>query len=120
MKVVIKMISSISIAGSAVSRAHWEDVTKATPIAVKSNDTLVIFETRVSALFWVLAVDTLENPPGADENGKRDLEKGSIDNGTLCTTAAGHLYNELVGPPYLARIVIMHKPQARNNRACGF
>ena len=107
---------SISIAGSAVSRAHWEDVTKATPISVKSNDTLVIFETRVSALFWVLAVDTLDRPgaeEGDYENGKRILEKGNIDNGTLCTTAAGHLYNELVGPPYLARIVIMHKPQAR-------
>ena len=98
-------------------------MTKATPIAVKSNDTLVIFETRVSALFWVLAVDTFDHPgaEGDYENGKRDLEKGNIDNGTLCTTAAGHLYNELVGPPYLARIVIMHKPQARKiENACFF
>jgi len=38
-----------SLTGST-SKAHWEDVTDDTPFCVKNN--CVIFETRVSALFW--------------------------------------------------------------------
>ena len=39
------------------SKANWEDVTDATSFVVKSDDRLVIFETKVSALFWALAID---------------------------------------------------------------
>lgn len=52
---------------SGTSKANWEDVTEDTPFCVKNN--CVIFETRVSALFWAVAVD------------RKDDEKHTLVNG---------------------------------------
>ena len=45
-----------SLTGNA-TKANWEDVTAATSFVVRSEDRLVIFETKVSALFWAVAID---------------------------------------------------------------
>ena len=99
-------------------------MTEATPLAFKANETVVVFETKVSALFWVLAIDTLEGGDGDYEDvvvgGNMSMgssQRGSSliidqsDDKTVIGTVAGSLYDELVCPPYMARIVVMHKPR---------
>ena len=100
-------------------------MTEATPLAFKANETVVVFETKVSALFWVLAIDTLEGEDGDYEDvvvgGNMSMgsssQRGSSliddhsDDKTVIGTVAGSLYDELVCPPYMARVVVMHKPR---------
>ena len=50
------------------SKANWEDVTDATSFVIRSEDRLVIFETKVSALFWALAIDDDTSKPKRVEN----------------------------------------------------
>ena len=106
-----------------MSRANWEDVTEATPLTSKANETVVVFETKVSALFWVLAIDTEEGPDyedvvpidhiGRSSSYLTGLSASSrlpeTDDKSVISSVAGSLYDELVCPPYLGRIVVLHK-----------
>ena len=55
----------------------------------------VIFETKVSALFWAVF-----------------LEEPSVETMTALLPSAQHLYEELMLTPYMAKFVILHRPHA--------
>ena len=98
-----------------VSRANWEDVTEATPLVSKSDDRVIIFETKVSALFWVVAID--DDPQGEDPNmimSRSEYEDISRidDRDAIISRVATALYDELVLPPYMARILVLFRPHA--------
>ena len=101
------------------SKANWEDVTDATSFVIRSEDRLVIFETKVSALFWALAID--DDPKKAikeekqSESGKNsdpdyeDVELESEANKDVLRQAS-RIYDELILSPYMARILVLHRP----------
>ena len=53
----------------------------------------VIFETKVSALFWAVF-----------------LEEPSVETMAALLPSAQYLYEELMLTPYMARFVVLHKP----------
>ena len=108
------------------SKANWEDVTEATSFVVRSEDRLVIFETKVSALFWAVAVDEeLQNGEmkvtsrlngGVTAHGKLRMDDSYEDVQNFFTVdaemlrSASHIYDELILSPYMAKIVVLHRP----------
>ena len=114
-----------SLTGNA-TKANWEDVTAATSFVVRSEDRLVIFETKVSALFWAVAidVDTKEgdkekpNTPNSETNNPYEAleEPDYEDIETILKVhkdalrQASRIYDELILSPYMARILVLHRP----------
>lgn len=80
-----------SLAASSTPKAVFEDVTDITPITISKGS--VIFETKVSALFWAVF-----------------LEEPSVETMTVLLPSAQYLYEELMLTPYMARFVVLHKP----------
>ena len=92
-----------SLTGST-SKANWEDVTDATSFVVRSEERLVIFETKVSALFWAVAIDI--NTRIDDSNRTTALHNDKLD----VLRQATRIYDELILSPYMARILVLHRP----------
>ncbi len=82
-----------SLAANSTPKAIWEDVTRVTPIVISKGS--VIFETRVSALFWAVY-----------------LEEATAEAEAALLPAAQHLYEELMLPPYMARFMVLHRRHA--------
>jgi len=80
-----------SLAASSTPKAVFEDVTDITPITISKGS--VIFETKVSALFWAVF-----------------LEEPSVESMTALLPSAQYLYEEIMLTPYMARFVVLHKP----------
>jgi len=80
-----------SLAASSTPKAVFEDVTDITPITISKGS--VIFETKVSALFWAVY-----------------LEEPSVESMTELLPSAQYLYEEIMLTPYMARFVVLHKP----------
>lgn len=82
-----------SLTGGTSPKAHWEDVTESTQLVVSKGS--VVFETKVSALFWAVYA-----------------EAASVEAEAAILPAAQHLYDELLLSPYMARIVVLYKPHS--------
>lgn len=82
-----------SLAAASTPKALWEDVTEITPIVISKGS--VVFETRVSALFWAVY-----------------LKEATAEANAALLPAAQHLYEELMLAPYMARFVVLHKGHA--------
>merc|ERR1712156_1228131 len=72
-----------SLAASSTPKAVFEDVTDITPITISKGS--VIFETKVSALFWAVF-----------------LEEPSVESMTALLPSAQYLYEEIMLTPYMA------------------
>merc|ERR1719369_725837 len=79
-----------SLAASSTPKAVFEDVTDVTNITISKGS--VIFETKVSALFWAVY-----------------LEEPSAESMATLLPSAQHLYEELMLTPYMARFMVLHK-----------
>ncbi|XP_040583620.1 ankyrin-3 isoform X3 [Lepeophtheirus salmonis] len=84
-----------SLAGNTAN-ANWEDLSTTASFIHKDNH--VLFQTRVSALFWIFVSDySPKNPEGM--KSEEILEKASC------------LYERVLRPPYMARFVIFYRPR---------
>ena len=85
----IRLLCSLVPSSNPV--AVFEDVTEMTEISVSKKS--VIFESKVSALFWAVY-----------------LEEVCAETCALLVPSAQKLYEELMLTPYMARFVVLYKP----------
>ena len=86
----VKKIWILCSLSSASEKAIWEDVSESA--AINTKGTKLVFESRVSALFWLFTA-------------KKDISQDKM------LDMAGMLYRELLLTPYLARLTIYYRRQ---------